>query len=367
MSIKDVLSRSIGMLGKDAIEMPTLASQYSAGDVKYWIPSGIVPLDAATGGGLATGRITELFSRQEGEGKSSLAMCYVAQCQKAGGWAVWLEAENSMDKNRAKVIGVDLDRLIIYAPPTVEEGFFFISKILISIGLDDECRSRPGVVVWDTIAASPIKAEKEKKEKNDEFSEGLCKKPRVIAEAFRRLVNEYQRHNAHFLILNQTYTQFKQYGPAFITSGGKSIKFYASLRIELYRKDILEDADDHTLGIRTHFTIVKNKLAPFNRKGLLTITTKSGYSNVLSMADFFLSNENYDGMLRRGGGYYYFPTDNGEGKCRWEDIEKAVGDSPSTLSKWSAEFYRMCPLLPDRSFDANGWVVNTKFVVQSQK
>lgn len=354
MGLKEALEKSIESLGKEA-DLPTMGSSFSTGDISAWIPSGITPLDIALGGGLPLGRMSELYSREESEGKSTLCIHFAVQCQMAGGVVVWLESEAALDKARAVRMGLDLEKVVIYGPPTVEDGFAFIRNMIRNIKSDEDLESVPVLVVWDTIAAAPTKAEKEE---DNEYGEGIARKPRIISNALHDLTLEFFKCKVHLIMVNQTYTTFSRFGPGYSTPGGKAIKFHASIRLELYKSGVVEDDNGQPVGIQTTFFVKKNKLALPHRKGTLILYGERGYSNIMSMAQNFIDMEHSD-MLKQGGGWYSLC--GGDVKCRWKDLLETVKKSPSIFKAWQEKFLSIWPLPPGRGPDPkNGWIVPVK-------
>jgi recombination protein RecA len=355
VSLADVLALSIQKLG-DVAALPCIGTSFSTGDVAAWLPSGITPLDFALGGGLPLGRMTELYSRDEGDGKSSLAIHFAVSTQKAGGVVIWLESEAALDKPRAARMGLQLANVIIYGPPTIEDGFAYIRNIIRNVREDDDLKNVPVLIVWDTLAAAPTKVAKED---DNEYGQGIARKPRILSEALHDLTIEFFKYKVQMLFLNQTYTTFTRFGSHFVTPGGKALKFHASIRLELFKSGLVEDSKDQPIGIEVSFLIKKNKLALPNRKGFLILLGETGYDNILSMAKNFLEWDTKD-MLRQGGGWYYMPggANGTELKARWKDLKEVVKKSPTTLHMWTEKFAELWPLPKDRVQDQKtGWVL----------
>lgn len=339
------------------IVKPSFADSWGVGDVPAWIPSGITLLDAKQGGGLPLGRISEVFSEHESEGKTSIALHYVAQVQRAGGVAVWLESEAALDKPRAQRMGVDLSTLIFWSPPTVEDAFVYIDTVLNNIASDKSLKDVPVLIVWDTIAMAMTRAEKN----GDALGEGLTVKNRVVSAALRKYVTEFFKFKAHLLLVNQSYTIINRsnpYAPQFETPGGKAMKYACTTRLRCKRVGYVGDTrdlgpKDQRTGIKVRITAVKNKLAlPFQDAELVLFGAR-GYNDIVSMAEFFLENKVHD-MLSYRGGWYTLPDGT---KSTWADIEEKVSSREGILRQWKSKVWEILPLGSDRIMGDDGWVV----------
>lgn len=357
MGLKQILEKTIADMGERCVVAPTLGTSYSDGDVLAWMPTGIPLLDYALGGGLAAGRVSELYSRIESEGKSTLAIHCAVACQRMGGLPVWIEAENALDKVRAARMGLDLSKMVIHGPESVEEGFDLLRTIAKNIRHDPELKNQWVLGIWDTIAASPVKAEKES---GDPYAEGRSKKPRVIREALRDLTKEFFKSKMHMLFVNQTYVQPTAWGAMFVTEGGGGIRFHSTYRIELHRDDIIQDKEHHqATGIKVGFTVVKNKLALPFRKGFLALNGETGFDEVMSMAWNLFEWKVTDllkvypkGWYEPRGGRTHLP------RVRWDGIRDAILKHPTILKAWRDWFAQLWPLPAGRAYDEKlGYVV----------
>jgi recombination protein RecA len=362
MSIQQILAKTVKELRElkefsFGVGEPTTANLFGVGDVPAWIPSGVSMLDRALGGGLPLGRISELFSENEGEGKTSIALQFAAQTQKAGGVVVWLEAENALDKPRAARLGLDLETAVIFSPPTVEDGFCFIDHIVKQISADADLRGCPILIVWDTIAASPTAAEKA----GTPFSGGMTEKPRIISSNLRRYVVEFFKYKLHLCLINQSITNIgkNMYGPQFVTPGGKAIKFYSSLRLKCHRSGYIGiarklESTDQKLGISVQVQAVKNKLALPFRPVDLHLYGETGYDDVMSMAELFMSAKIKECVDQKGA----WITLPGDVKCQWANIRETALAHPHILEVWRAKVEEMFPIPPNRIKDPKtGWYI----------
>lgn len=370
MGIRDVVSRTASYLVKRktvGAGLPTVASDYGVGDVWGWIPSGITVLDYMTGGGLPIGRCSEVYSLRESEGKTTLLLHYVASLQRLGGVAVWLESEGALDKYRAERLGVDLDNLILWGPPTLEQGFAYIGEVLRTIGGDSDLQGAPVLIVWDTVGSAPTEAEKD----GDSYGDGMSKAARVIREAMRDLTLELHRHRAHVCFVNQSFVDIKaasmpgasRRATQKTTPGGGGIKFHASLRLQLRRRAWIEK-DDEKVGIVVQVKSEKNKLAPAYREIGLELHGANGYDEVGTLFSFL----NGSPALSANGSWYTTAATTGEvgddgnlviDTVRAHGQEKLLAlahENPGIVSYWQAMAAHHWALPPDRMFDADGFV-----------
>jgi protein RecA len=367
VSIKDILNKTVQDLGKKkafqfGAGKPHTAENYGVGDVPMWIPFGITQIDRALGGGLPLGRISELFSDNESEGKSTLILHALANVQKMGGVAVLLDSEASLDRPRASRMGIDLEQLVIFGPPTVEDGFEFIDALLRNVEEDKGLQESPILIVWDTIAAAPTRTEKAAaKKEGDAFAGGMVEKPRIIARAMRNYVQEFFKWKLHLCLVNQSITNVGGglYGPKYMTPGGKSIKFYATLRIKCKKSGWVGearnlDSADQKTGIKCTVQAVKNKLSlPFQPQQCV-LYGERGFSEIMSLAEFLLAQKE-DKCIAQKGSWIYLP---GGKKCYWKKLEETVEANPKILEKWQATARKLIPIPPNRELDTKtGWYV----------
>ncbi len=368
MSLANLLDKTVEALGKSRkignkkvaskfsmdAGAPHTANQYGVGDVAGWIPFGLTTLDRKLGGGLPLGRISEVFSENESEGKTTLLIHAAVQCQKAGGVVVILDAEAAMDKPRAEVIGLSLSNTIVFGPPTVEDGFQFIDGLIRNISEDKELHGVPTLIIWDTIAASPTRADKA----GDPFAGGMAEKPRIIAAALRNYTNEFFKYKVHLALVNQSITNIGggQYGPKTLTPCGKAIKFYSTLRIRTRYSGRLTAArtyknTDRKIGIKATVEAVKNKLSLPLQPIELHLYGETGFHEIHSLADFILANKGK--TLREKGGRYYTKSK----KCPyWEGLEACLIKNPKDLEAMQAEAATLIPVPTNRARnEKTGW------------
>lgn len=268
------------------------------------VSTGSTLLDLATGGGLPRGRIYEIMG-WESLGKSTLAEHILVETQKIGGQAILLDYEATFDAERAKVLGLDIDQLIVLQTPTVEDGLEALDHFLQNVK-DNELKDTPVVVVWDTIAAAPERAEK----KGDRYGEGIARKARLLHEAFRRLTIEMAARDVTLVLVNQLITNInagRMYGgPTDSAPGGTGTRFHASLQLKLYRGRPFEIKEkDRPVGIRVKAKIVKSKVPGSLPRSevIIPIYNATGIDDVLGMLEY-LAESKSDILHKKRGGYY---------------------------------------------------------------
>lgn len=265
------------------------------------IPSGSLSLDIATGiGGIPRGRITEIFGA-EASGKTTLALHTVAEAQKLGGVAAYIDAEHALDVNYARKLGVNVDELLISQPDTGEQALE-ITEVLARSGAVD-------VIVIDSVAALVPKAELEGE--MDEQQVGL--QARLMSKAMRKLTAAISKTNTAVIFINQTRMKIGMMsfgGPQETTPGGMALKFFATLRLEIKRLQTIKEGQE-TLGNRVKVKVVKNKLAPPFKEAEFDIYFGEGISKEAELIDLGLAF----GIVEKSGAWYSFEGERlGQGK-----------------------------------------------------
>ena len=286
------------------------------------ISTGSLGLDLAIGiGGLPKGRIIEIYG-PESSGKTTVALHAVAEAQKAGGVAAFIDAEHALDPAYAKALGVDIDSLIISQPDTGEQALE-ITDTLVSSGVVD-------IIVVDSVAALVPKAEIEG-EMGDSHM-GL--QARLMSQALRKLTSSINKSKTITIFINQLREKIGvMFGNPETTTGGRALKFYSSLRIDVRRIDSIKQGDE-IIGNRTRAKIVKNKVAPPFRQCEFDIMYGQGISKVGELVDLAA---NIDVIKKSGSWYSYNDNKLGQGrenvkayflenKDIMDEVEKKVRD-----------------------------------------
>jgi recombination protein RecA len=263
------------------------------------IPTGSIALDVALGlGGLPRGRIVEIYG-PESSGKTTVALHALANAQKAGGIAAFIDAEHALDPAYAQKLGVDTDALLVSQPDTGEQALEIMDMLIRSGAID--------VVVIDSVAALVPKAEIEG-EMGDSHV-GL--QARLMSQALRKITGALSQTKTTAIFINQLREKVGvMFGSPETTSGGKALKFYASVRLDIRRIETLKDGTE-SVGNRTRVKVVKNKLAPPFRNAEFDILYGIGISREGSLIDLGVEQ----GIVRKAGAWYTYEGDQlGQGK-----------------------------------------------------
>jgi recombination protein RecA len=283
------------------------------------IPTGAINLDAAIGtGGIPRGRVTEIFG-PESSGKTTLALHVAANAQKAGGVAAYVDAEHALDVDYARKLGVDVDNLLISQPDTGEQALE-ITDILVRSGAVD-------VVVIDSVAALVPKAEIEG-EMGDAHV-GL--QARLMSQALRKLAGGINRSKTSVIFINQLREKVGiLFGNPETTSGGRALKFYASVRLDMRRIGPVKERDV-VIGNRTRVKVVKNKVAPPFRQAEFDIMFDEGISHSALLVDLAAEA----GIIQKSGAWYAY-NDQRIGQGR-ENTKLFLKDNPALMSEIEAK------------------------------
>jgi recombination protein RecA len=282
------------------------------------IPTGSIALDVALGiGGLPRGRVVEIYG-PEASGKTSLALHAVASAQKNGGIAAFVDAEHALDPEYAKKIGVDIDALLVSQPDTGEQALE-ITDMLIRSGAID-------VVVIDSVAALVPRAEIEG-EMGDSHV-GL--QARLMSQALRKLTGAINQTKTTAIFINQLREKVGvMFGSPETTTGGKALKFYASVRLDVRRIETMKDGTD-AVGNRTRVKVVKNKMAPPFKVADFDILYGVGISREGGLIDMGVEQ----GFVRKSGAWYTYENDQlGQGKENARTFLKENPDMANELEK----------------------------------
>jgi len=279
------------------------------------IPTGSLALDVALGiGGLPRGRVIEVYG-PESSGKTTVALHAVANAQKAGGNAAFIDAEHALDPVYARALGVDTDSLLVSQPDTGEQALEIADMLIRSGGID--------IIVIDSVAALVPKAEIEG-EMGDSHV-GL--QARLMSQALRKITGALSATGTTAIFINQLREKIGVFfGSPETTTGGKALKFYASVRIDVRRIETLKEAGA-PVGNRTRAKVVKNKMAPPFKQAEFDIVYGKGISRVGSIIDMGVEA----GIVRKSGSWFTYGDDQlGQGK---ENVRQFLVDNPELANE----------------------------------
>jgi recombination protein RecA len=282
------------------------------------IPTGSIALDVALGlGGLPRGRIVEIYG-PESSGKSTLALHAVANAQRAGGIAAFIDAEHALDPDYAKNLGVDTDALLVSQPDTGEQALEIADTLIRSGAID--------VVVIDSVAALVPKAEIEG-EMGDSHV-GL--QARLMSQALRKITGALSQTKTTAIFINQLREKVGvMFGSPETTTGGKALKFYASVRLDVRRIETLKDGTE-SVGNRTRVKVVKNKCAAPFKSAEFDILYGIGISREGSLIDLGVEQ----GIVRKSGAWYTYEGDQlGQGKENARNFLRENEDTANEIEK----------------------------------
>jgi recombination protein RecA len=279
------------------------------------IPSGAISLDYALGcGGFPRGRIIEIFG-PEASGKTTLALQVVACAQKAGGMAAFVDVEHALDPSYARRLGVDVDNLLVSQPDYAEQALEIAAALINSNAID--------VLVVDSVAALVPKAELEG-EMGDSF---VGVHARLMSQAMRKLTGIVSKSNTCLIFINQIREKIGvMFGNPETTTGGRALKFYSSVRVDIRRIAAIKDGDA-VVGNRTKVKVVKNKLAPPFREAEFDIMYGEGISATGDLLDVGVEHN----VVEKSGSWYSYGGERiGQGR---ENAKQFLKDHPETQAK----------------------------------
>jgi recombination protein RecA len=283
------------------------------------IPTGSLELDHALGvGGVPRGRVVEIFG-PESSGKTTLALHIIAEAQKRGGAAAFVDAEHALDANYAKLLGVNIDELLISQPDTGEQGLE-ITEVLVRSGAID-------VVAIDSVAALVPRAEIDG-EMGDSLP-GL--QARLMSQALRKLTAAISKSRTCVLFINQLREKIGvMFGNPETTSGGRALKFYASVRLDIRRISAIKDGEE-VIGSRVKVKVVKNKVAPPFREAEFDIIYGEGISHLGSLVDLGVTHK----VVEKSGAWYAFGGERiGQGR---ENAKRFLQENPPMADEIEAK------------------------------
>lgn len=299
------------------------------------IPTGSIALDVALGiGGLPRGRVIEVYG-PESSGKTTVALHAVAEAQRNGGIAAFIDAEHALDPDYAAKLGVDTDALLVSQPDTGEQALEIADMLIRSGALD--------IIVIDSVAALVPKAEIEG-EMGDSHV-GL--QARLMSQALRKMTGALNNSGTTAIFINQLREKIGvMFGSPETTTGGKALKFYASVRLDVRRIETLKDGSD-AVGNRTRVKVVKNKVSPPFKQAEFDIVYGQGISREGSIIDMGVT----EGFIRKSGSWYTYDGDQlGQGK---ENARKFLIENPDVRDEIEKRIKEKLGIGADITVDAD--------------
>lgn len=282
------------------------------------IPTGSITLDMALGvGGYPKGRVIEIYG-PESSGKTTLAIHAIAEAQKTGGIAAFIDAEHAFDSFYAQKLGVDVDNLLISQPDNGEQALEIAEQLIRSSAID--------ILVVDSVAALTPKNEIE----GEMGDRNMGLQARLMSQAMRKLTGAISRTNTTCIFINQLREKIGQmFGPTETTTGGNALKFYASVRIDIRSRNPIKDGED-ILGRRAYIKVVKNKVAPPFKRAEFDIMFGEGISRAGEILDLGVD---YD-IIKKSGSWFSY---NGSKLAQGRDAAKQViADNPELAEELEA-------------------------------
>ena len=283
------------------------------------IPTGSIALDVALGiGGIPRGRVTEIFG-PESSGKTTLGLHIIAEAQRLGGIAAFVDAEHALDPAYSKNLGVNTDELLISQPDTGEQALEITETLVRSNAVD--------VIVVDSVAALVPRAELDG-DMGDSLP-GL--QARLMSQALRKLTSAISRSGTSVIFINQIREKIGiMFGNPEVTPGGRALKFYASIRLDIRRQEAIKSGTD-SIGARTKVKVVKNKLSPPFREAEFDMIYGEGISKEGSVLDLAVEQ----GLVEKSGTWFTFKNERiGQGR---ENAKKFLKENPKVLADLEAK------------------------------
>lgn len=284
------------------------------------ISTGVLSLDLALGvGGIPRGRVTEAFG-PESSGKTTLTLHTIAECQKAGGTAVFIDAEHALDTSYATKLGVNVEKLLVSQPDYGEQALTIAEDYIRSGDVD--------LVVIDSVAALSPRAEIEGEIGDSQM--GL--QARMLSQAMRKLAGVLSKSNCILFFLNQLRSKIGVvYGNPEVTTGGNALKFYSSVRLDIRRISAIK-VDEHTIGARTRIKVVKNKCSPPFKEVEIDLVFGRGFDRTGDLVDLGVNF----GFLAKSGSWFSMPEEKNVAQGRAAMVEY-IQSHPDVATKLEKE------------------------------
>jgi len=278
------------------------------------ISTGCLSLDAAIGiGGVPRGRITEIFG-PESSGKTTVCLHIIAEAQKRGGIAAFIDTEHALDVNYAERLGVDLNNLLLSQPEFGEQALEIVETLVRSNAID--------VIVIDSVAALTPRAEIE----GEMGDAQMGSQARLMSQAMRKLNAAIGKTKTTVIFTNQLRSKLGViYGNPETTTGGNALKFYASVRIDIRRKEVIKDGQE-AVGSRVKVKIVKNKVAPPFKEVEFDILYNEGISKVGDLMDVAIEH----GIINKSGSWFTFKDERVQGR---DGLKKVITEKPELMKE----------------------------------
>lgn len=292
------------------------------------IATDIITLDRALGvGGIPRGRVVEIFG-PESSGKTTLSLHIIAQAQKAGGVAAFIDAEHALDPDYSQTLGVNIDEMLISQPDSGEQALEITDMLVRSAAVD--------IVVIDSVAALTPRAEIEGEMGDQQM--GL--QARLMSKALRKLTASINKSKTTVVFINQIREKIGvMFGNPETTPGGRALKFYSSLRLDVRRLGMIKDGQE-VIGARTRAKVVKNKVAPPFKDAEFDILFSEGISKESSLLDVAAE----EGIITKSGAWFSYKNEHiGQGR---ESARKFLKDNPDIFREISQETKRRLGLIP---------------------
>ena len=320
MDKKEALAAAMKQIEKDFGKgsIMRLGDDVARRDVKA-VSTGILPLDIALGiGGLPRGRITEIYGPESG-GKTTVALHMIAEVQRQGGTAAFIDAEHALDPVYAKRLGVDVDNLILAQPDTGEQGLDIAETLIRSAAVD--------ILVIDSVAALVPKSEID----GDMGDASVGLHARMMSKAMRKLAGVISKTDTIAVFINQVREKVGiMFGNPETTTGGRALKFYSSVRLEVRKGEALKQGTE-VVGNRVKIKVAKNKVAPPFRTAEFDLIYGEGYSRVGSILDMGVAFE----IIDKSGAHFSYKGERlGQGR---ENAKKFLRERPEVANEVDAK------------------------------